>query len=104
MGVHFIWCLLVWQSSGSPPSAFQVPYDSFKHQFNSSETIDSDDFNSSGDASEQDEVKDLDYEFICFFLSSPRLDLYRLIDMRCEHMLSGGSYFSDLCSCAILEF
>ncbi|XVE50129.1 hypothetical protein DITRI_Ditri01bG0136900 [Diplodiscus trichospermus] len=76
------------RSSGSPPSAFQVPYDSFKHQFHSSETADSDDINSSSGEPEQDTVKDLDYDFICFFLSSPRLDLYRLIDMRCEHMLS----------------
>ncbi|EOY13195.1 Isopentenyltransferase 9 isoform 2 [Theobroma cacao] len=76
------------RSSGSPPSAFQIPYNSFRHQFDSSETIDSYDLNSSADAPEQDTVKDLDYEFICFFLSSPRLDLYRLIDLRCEHMLS----------------
>nr|DAD21155.1 TPA_asm: hypothetical protein HUJ06_022618 [Nelumbo nucifera] len=33
--------------------------------------------------------EDLDYDFICFFLSSPRLDLYRLIDLRCEDMLMG---------------
>ncbi|XVF18719.1 hypothetical protein REPUB_Repub11eG0047100 [Reevesia pubescens] len=76
------------RSSGSPPSAFQIPYDSFRHQFDSSETIDSPDLNSCADAPEQDKVRDLDYEFICFFLSSPRLDLYRLIDLRCEHMLS----------------
>ncbi|XP_022717206.1 tRNA dimethylallyltransferase 9 isoform X2 [Durio zibethinus] len=78
------------RSSGSPPSAFHIPYDSFRHQSDSSETIDSSDLNPSADAPEQDKVKDLDYEFICFFLSSPRLDLYRLIDLRCEHMLSDG--------------
>ena len=87
----------MWQSSGSPPSAFQIPYDSFKHQFDSSETIDSDDLNSSADAPEQETLKDLDYEFICFFL-------YRLIDLRCEHMPSGRSYCSSLCSSALLEF
>ncbi|OMO92429.1 hypothetical protein COLO4_17607 [Corchorus olitorius] len=76
------------RSSGSPPSAFQVPYDSFRHQPDSSEAIDSHDLKSSADAPEQEPVKELDYDFICFFLSSPRLDLYRLIDMRCEHMLS----------------
>ncbi|OMO74845.1 tRNA isopentenyltransferase [Corchorus capsularis] len=76
------------RSSGSPPSAFEVPYDSFRHQLDSSEAIDSHDLKSSADAPEQEPVKELDYDFICFFLSSPRLDLYRLIDMRCEHMLS----------------
>ena len=91
----FILCLLVCQSSGSPPSAFQIPYDSFKHQFDSSETIDSDDLNSSADAPEQETLKDLDYEFICFFL-------YRLIDLRCEHMPSGRSYMS-FCSFRILK-
>ncbi|KAL0710298.1 hypothetical protein Bca4012_017276 [Brassica carinata] len=33
---------------------------------------------------------DLDYDFLCFFLSSPRVDLYRSIDFRCEDMLSGA--------------
>lgn len=33
--------------------------------------------------------KDLDYDFICFFLSSPRVDLYRSLDLRCEDMLLG---------------
>ena len=31
----------------------------------------------------------MDYDFACFFLSSPRLDLYRSIDLRCEDMVSG---------------
>ncbi|KAH1063585.1 hypothetical protein J1N35_028572 [Gossypium stocksii] len=78
------------RSSGSPPSAFQVPYDSFRNQNDPSETSDTCDLKPSADELEQHKVKDLDYEFICFFLSSPRLDLYRLIDLRCEHMLSDG--------------
>lgn len=78
------------RSSGSPPSAFQVPYDSFRNQNDPSETIDTCHLKPSADELEQHKVKDLDYEFICFFLSSPRLDLYRLIDLRCEHMLSDG--------------
>lgn len=44
---------------------------------------------SSGDGLEDNKSKDLDYDFICFFLTSQRLDLYRLIDFRCEDMLSG---------------
>ncbi|KAG0477733.1 hypothetical protein HPP92_012452 [Vanilla planifolia] len=54
------------RTSGSPPSAFAVPYDSFK---------------------QQEAVKDLDFDFLCFFFTSPRVDLYRAIDLRCERML-----------------
>ncbi|XP_065861995.1 tRNA dimethylallyltransferase 9 isoform X2 [Euphorbia lathyris] len=77
------------KASGSPPSAFQVPYDSFKDQVGTSLTERSPDVNPPGDLSEQVKPKDLDYNFICFFLSTPRLDLYRSIDYRCEDMLSG---------------
>lgn len=54
------------RASGSPPSAFAVPYDEFQ----------------GGDV-----AKNLDYDFICLFLSGPRVDLYRAIDLRCEEML-----------------
>ncbi|XP_050247758.1 tRNA dimethylallyltransferase 9 isoform X1 [Quercus robur] len=77
------------KSSGSPPSAFRVPYDSFKEQC-SNVTDSSHGVNYSTDALEENKSKDLDYDFNCFFLSSQRLDLYRLIDYRCEDMLSGG--------------
>ncbi|GLT51642.1 hypothetical protein SLA2020_250390 [Shorea laevis] len=77
------------RSTGSPPSAFHIPYDSFKQQFDSSETNDCHNLNPSRDVPKQVTAKELDYEFICFFLSSPRLDLYRLIDLRCEEMLTG---------------
>ncbi|KAI9083600.1 hypothetical protein K1719_034542 [Acacia pycnantha] len=76
------------KSSGSPPSAFRVPYDSFMDQGDSSVTDNSDcsDVNAiSGGMKETS--SDLDYEFICFFLSTRRLDLYRSIDYRCEDML-----------------
>ncbi|XP_010279080.1 PREDICTED: tRNA dimethylallyltransferase 9 isoform X2 [Nelumbo nucifera] len=75
------------KSSGSPPSAFQVPYDSFKEQINSKMSDHDDSF--SADTLGENLSEDLDYDFICFFLSSPRLDLYRLIDLRCEDMLMG---------------
>lgn len=75
------------KSTGSPPSAFQIPYDSFREHSDSSETDYSHERNSSAGASDQN-PKDLDYEFMCFFLSSHRLDLYRSIDLRCEDMLS----------------
>ncbi|XP_028077283.1 tRNA dimethylallyltransferase 9 isoform X1 [Camellia sinensis] len=78
------------KASGSPPSAFQVPYDLFREQFDSSVTDCSLDNYSSGDAHEESESMNLDYEFVCFFLSSQRLELYRLIDFRCEDMLSGS--------------
>ncbi|KAF7836663.1 tRNA dimethylallyltransferase 9 isoform X1 [Senna tora] len=71
------------KSSGSPPSSFRVPYDSFREQGDSSDAGGSE----SSDAMEETKTSDLDYEFICFFLSSQRLDLYRSIDYRCEDML-----------------
>ncbi|KAJ6301722.1 hypothetical protein OIU77_015938 [Salix suchowensis] len=76
------------KTSGSPPSAFQVPYKSFEDQYDTRLTDSSHDVNSSGDIPNQVKLQDLDYEFICFFLSSPRLDLYRSIDYRCEDMLA----------------
>lgn len=81
--------VLACQSSGSPPSTFQIPYDSFKEQTGPRETDYSNDGRISEDMLEPN-PKDLDYEFICFFLSSNRLDLYRSIDIRCEDMLSGS--------------
>ncbi|KAJ0963938.1 hypothetical protein J5N97_029060 [Dioscorea zingiberensis] len=59
------------RSSGSPPSSFTVPYDAFREQVEMNGGV----------------VKDLDYDFICLFLSGPRIDLYRAIDLRCEEML-----------------
>ncbi|CAO2836215.1 unnamed protein product [Amaranthus hypochondriacus] len=73
------------KSSGSPPSAFQLPYDSFKEQFDSAVANDC----QNKDEIQGSRLKDLDYDFACFFLSSPRLDLYRSIDFRCEDMLLG---------------
>lgn len=78
-----------WQTTGSPPSSFRVPYDSFRENLNSP---DANDFNGNGasaDISIQNIQTDLDYDFLCFFLSSPRVDLYRSIDFRCEDMISG---------------
>ncbi|GAA0162391.1 RNA processing factor [Lithospermum erythrorhizon] len=77
------------KSTGSPPSAFQVPYNSFKEQLGTSmaESIDS---NSFGHGLHESKTAELDYEFMCFFLSSKRIDLYRSIDFRCEDMLLGN--------------
>jgi hypothetical protein len=90
--------LLKWQSSGSPPSAFRVPYDSFRKQGDCrvADSSDSADMNTYNDAVKEtaDSAK-LDYEFMCFFLSSDRLDLYRSIDCRCEDMLL-GSYMNPI--------
>ncbi|OVA13280.1 tRNA isopentenyltransferase [Macleaya cordata] len=77
------------KASGLPPSAFQVPYDSFKEQFGSKKSDHSPYGTVSGDGLGEKLSRELDYDFICFFLSSQRLDLYRMIDMRCEDMLSG---------------
>lgn len=79
------------KSSGSPASAFRIPYDSFRQQLDSSETNDSQDLGPSIEEPQENAPKVLDYDFICFFLSSPRVDLYRLIDLRCEEMLTAGT-------------
>lgn len=79
-----------WQSTGSPPSAFRVPYDSFRDQCDGV-MVSSQDVNTSADVLEENNSKDLNYDFLCFFLSSRRVDLYKLIDYRCEDMLSGRS-------------
>ncbi|XP_021848550.1 tRNA dimethylallyltransferase 9 isoform X2 [Spinacia oleracea] len=74
------------KSSGCPPSAFQLPYNSFKEQLNLAAT---DDYQNM-DGVQGSQLKDLDYNYVCFFLTSPRRDLYRSIDLRCEDMLSGS--------------
>ncbi|CAN6444256.1 unnamed protein product [Victoria cruziana] len=74
------------KSTGSPPSAFPIPYDSFKEQMESSVSNPSPDTISSSNQPSED----LDYDFICFFLSSQRTELYRMIDLRCEEMLKGN--------------
>lgn len=84
-----------WQSSGSPPSAFEVPYDSFRKECDSS-VVDTHDISSPIDVVEKVKSKELDYDFICFFLSSQRVDLYRAIDWRCEDMVSGKWYCGTL--------
>nr|AAM63091.1 IPP transferase-like protein [Arabidopsis thaliana] len=81
--------LEILKSTGSPPSSFRIPYDSFRVNL---VAPDADDFledGSSADISIQNIETDLDYDFLCFFLSSPRVALYRSIDFRCEDMLSG---------------
>ncbi|OAY75175.1 tRNA dimethylallyltransferase 9 isoform X1 [Ananas comosus] len=75
------------RSSGSPPSAFSVPYDSFRGQAESKSADRSTDQISAVNGPGELPTKELDYDFICIFLSSPRIDLYRSIDLRCEEML-----------------
>lgn len=77
------------KSSGSPPSAFEVPYNSFRKECDSS-VVDTHDISSPTDVVEEVKSKELDYDFTCFFLSSQRVDLYRAIDWRCEDMVSGS--------------
>jgi tRNA dimethylallyltransferase len=68
------------RSSGSPPSAFTLPYSSFHGQHDTKLT----------DSPMDCQVKELDYDFLCIFLACPRVELYRSIDLRCEQMLAGG--------------
>ena len=88
--MNYVCFFFTWKSSGSPPSAFQLPYDSFKEQLDSAAANDC----LNKDEIEGSRLKDLDYDFACFFLSSPRLDLYRSIDFRCEDMLLGMLFVS----------
>ena len=37
-----------------------------------------------------DESAPLDFDFRCFFLHRPRVELYRRIDLRCEQMVQRG--------------
>ncbi|KAK6134670.1 hypothetical protein DH2020_031595 [Rehmannia glutinosa] len=85
---------LIVQSSGASPSAFQVPYNSFKEKLDSSKVYASDTHSSTAELQER-KSKDLDYDFICFFLSTQRLDLYRSIDFRCEDMLLDDGILSE---------
>ncbi|KAL6535948.1 tRNA dimethylallyltransferase 9 [Orobanche hederae] len=80
--------------SGTPPSDFQVPYNSFKEKFRSSQVDASNTYSSDAEFQET-RSKDLDCAFICFFLSTRRLDLYRSIDFRCEDMLLGDGILSE---------
>ncbi|KAF8763055.1 hypothetical protein HU200_008905 [Digitaria exilis] len=68
------------RSSGSASSAFALPYNSFDEQH------DTEVAESSADA--KCEARRLDYDFFCIFLASPRIELYRSIDLRCEEMLA----------------
>jgi tRNA dimethylallyltransferase len=61
------------RSSGSPPSAFTIPYNTFRKQLDTTNLPGS---------------RELDYDFLCIFLACPRVELYRSIDLRCEEMLA----------------
>nr|QAU09260.1 isopentenyltransferase 9 [Streptocarpus rexii] len=86
--------LEILKSSGASPSAFPLPYNSFKEKSGSSE-VEVLEMNSSTDELHDSKSKDLDFDFICFFLSTHRLDLYRSIDFRCEDMLLDGGILTE---------
>ncbi|KAL5715954.1 tRNA dimethylallyltransferase [Ranunculus cassubicifolius] len=77
------------KSSGAPPSSFQIPYDSFRNPVESREAGPLNDI-AAHDDHEEKLPANLDYDFMCFFLTNRRTDLYRQIDERCECMLLGG--------------
>lgn len=72
--------LEVIRSSGSPPSAFTLPYNTFRQKHDTKLT--------EASAGGNCEAQELDYDFFCIFLASPRIELYRSIDLRCEEMLA----------------
>ncbi|TVU27129.1 hypothetical protein EJB05_29709, partial [Eragrostis curvula] len=69
------------RSSGSPPSAFTLPYNTFSEQHHTEPMYDA-------LADGTPESRELDYDFLCIFLACPRVELYRSIDLRCEEMLA----------------
>ncbi|PWZ16296.1 tRNA dimethylallyltransferase 9 [Zea mays] len=73
------------RSSGSPPSAFALPYDAFCEQHDT-------DLTEAPSSAGNYEAREMEYDFFCIFLASPRIELYRSIDLRCEEMLvdTGG--------------
>ncbi|EPS66580.1 hypothetical protein M569_08195, partial [Genlisea aurea] len=79
--------LEILKSSGAPPSAFQVPYNTLKEKVQLRDHV-------SGSIGKEFEGS-LDYEFICFFLTTQRPDLYRSIDLRCETMILDGGILSE---------
>ncbi|CAD6343836.1 unnamed protein product [Miscanthus lutarioriparius] len=77
------------RSSGSPPSAFALPYDAFCEQHDT-------DLTEAPSTAGSCEARELDYDFFCIFLASPRIELYRSIDLRCEEMLAAtGGLLSE---------
>jgi hypothetical protein len=62
---------LKWQSSGSPPSAFWIPYDSFREQgdYRVADGSDSSDMNTNYDAMKVTDSTKLD-DFMCFAMHS----------------------------------
>lgn len=79
------------KAAGVPRSSFPVPYNSFKEQLASKITASSCNNPLQEDETGQGSVTDLEYDFLCFFLSVPRTDLYKQIDQRCEEMLIGSN-------------
>ncbi|KAG6395569.1 hypothetical protein SASPL_141692 [Salvia splendens] len=86
--------LEILKSTGTSPSAFKVPYNSFKEKLESN-GVELSDIHSSNSEPQKKDSNDLDYDFVCFFLSTQRLDLYRSIDFRCEDMLLDGGILSE---------
>eukprot|EP01018_Ginkgo_biloba_P000811 Gb_23529 [translate_table: standard] len=82
--------LEIMKASGIPRTSFPVPYDSLKGQGASRISVSSSDVTHAEDETMQGFFKELDYDFLCFFLSVERIDLYRQIDHRCEEMLTGS--------------
>ncbi|KAH9310130.1 hypothetical protein KI387_038041, partial [Taxus chinensis] len=79
------------EAAGVPRSSFPVPYNSFKEQ-EASRIKASSCYNvHPEDGTTKSSLTELDYDFLCFFLSVQRTDLYKKIDQRCEEMLTGSN-------------
>lgn len=79
------------KAAGVPRTSFPLPYDSLKGQVVSRITVSCSVSSDSEAETMQSFLTELDYDFLCFFISIKRTDLYKRIDQRCEEMLTGSN-------------
>lgn len=79
------------KAAGVPRTSFPLPYDSLKGQVISRITVSCSVSSDAEAETMQSSLTELDYDFLCFFISIKRTDLYKRIDQRCEEMLTGSN-------------
>jgi len=79
------------KAAGVPRTSFPLPYDSLKGQVVSRITVSCSVSSDAEAETMQSSLTELDYDFLCFFISIKRTDLYKRIDQRCEEMLTGSN-------------
>lgn len=79
------------KAAGVPRTSFPLPYDALKGQVASRITVSCSDSSDAEAVNMHSSLTELDYDFLCFFFSVKRTDLYQRIDQRCEEMLTGSN-------------